>query len=302
MIEVENLTKRYGYITAVKNISLELNQGEVLGLIGPNGAGKTTTLKTIVGLVVPDSGRILIDNINPFMDPRIKRIIGYVPEIPQTPEWTTVCGFLENLGLLEGLSQVEARRRARQALEEFGVGDLCNRKLKMTSKGQRKRILLAQSLLVDKKYMILDEPISGLDPEWVVHVRNKILEWARSGVGVLVSSHILKELQDVVDRVVIIAKGKKVFEGTLQELGAIAGVSGVVIIVTPSAGEAAKVLEAEGIKTISVTGRVVKVQIGEETNPKKILEILDEKGIQVEGFEYREASLEEAYLKLVRGG
>lgn len=302
MIEVENLTKRYGYITAVKNISLELNQGEVLGLIGPNGAGKTTTLKTIVGLVVPDSGRILIDNVNPFTDPRVKRILGYVPEIPQTPEWATVCSFLENLGLLEGLSQVEARRRARQALEEFGVDDLCNRKLKMTSKGQRKRILLAQSLLVDKKYMILDEPISGLDPEWVVHVRNKILEWARSGVGVLVSSHILKELQDVVDRVVIVTKGKKVFEGTLQELGAIAGVGGIVVIVTPSAGEAAKVLEAEGIKPISVTGRVVKVQIGKETNPKEILEILDKKGIQVEGFEYREASLEEAYLKLVRGG
>ncbi|NOZ31133.1 MAG: ABC transporter ATP-binding protein, partial [Crenarchaeota archaeon] len=255
MIEVENLTKRYGYITAVKNISLELNQGEVLGLIGPNGAGKTTTLKTIVGLVVPDSGKILIDNINPFTDPRIKRILGYVPEIPQTPEWATVCSFLENLGLLEGLSQIEARRRARQALEEFGVDDLCNRKLKMTSKGQRKRILLAQSLLVDKKYMILDEPISGLDPEWVVHVRNKILEWARSGVGVLVSSHILKELQDVVDRVVIITKGKKVFEGTLQELGAIAGVGGIVVIVTPSAGEAARVLEAEGVKPISVTGR-----------------------------------------------
>lgn len=302
MIKVENLTKRYGYITAVKNISLELNQGEVLGLIGPNGAGKTTTLKTIVGLVVPDSGKILLDNINPFTDPRVKRILGYVPEIPQTPEWATVCSFLESLGLLEGLSQVEARRRARLALEEFGVDDLCNRKLKTTSKGQRKRILLAQSLLVDKKYMILDEPISGLDPEWVVHVRNKILEWARGGVGVLVSSHILKELQDVVDRVVIITKGKKVFEGTLQELGAIAGVGGIVVIVTPSAGEAAKVLEAEGIKPISVTGRVVKVQIGKETNPKEILEMLDKKGIQVEGFEYREASLEEAYLKLVRGG
>lgn len=300
MIEVRNLVKRYRYLTAVDNVSFELGEGEVLGLVGPNGAGKTTTIKSILGLVVPDQGSILVDGVDPLRDPSVKRKIAYVPEIPQAPEWATVCGLLESLGVLEGLSRVEARRRALEALEEFGVRSLCNRKMKMTSKGQRKRILLAQAVLTDKSYVLLDEPVSGLDPEWVAAVRRKILEWRNSGIGVLVSSHILKELQEIVDRVVILSKGRKVFEGTLRELASIVGVKGIVTITTPAAPDAARILENEGYKVLSVTGKTLRVEVENESSPKRILGLLEERGISIEGFEYREASLEDAYMRLVR--
>lgn len=301
MIEVKGLSKRYGYVTAVQNVDLSVGEGEVLGLIGPNGAGKTTTLKSIVGLIVPDKGRVLIDGVDPFKDPIVKKMIGYVPEIPRAPEWATVCGLLENLALLEGVSRLEARRLAKQALEEFGVDHLCNRRVRMASKGQLKRVLLAQSVLLEKKYMVLDEPVSGLDPEWVARIRDMMLEWGRNGIGVLVSSHILRELQDIADRVVIIVKGRRVFEGTIQELGKIAGVKGVVIVKTPSAPEAARRLEEAGVKPLSVSSRTLKVQVTGESSPREILGILEEGGIPIEGFEYREASLEDAYLRLVRG-
>lgn len=300
MIEVRNLVKRYRYLTAVDNVSFELGEGEVLGLVGPNGAGKTTTIKSILGLVVPDQGSILVDGVDPLRDPGVKQKIAYVPEIPQAPEWATACGLLERLGVLEGLSRVEARRRALEALEEFGVRSLCNRKMKMTSKGQRKRVLLAQAVLTDKSYVLLDEPVSGLDPEWVAAVRKKILEWRNSGVGVLVSSHILKELQEIVDRVVIMSKGRKVFEGTLRELASIVGVKGIVTITTPAAPDAARILENEGYKVLSVTGKTVRVEVEDESTPKRILGLLEESGVSIEGFEYREASLEDAYLRLVR--
>lgn len=301
MLVVEDLHKRYGYVRAVQGVNLRLEKGSVLGLVGPNGAGKTTTMKSIVGLVVPDRGRISVDGRDPWMDPEARKLLGYSPETPVGPKWIRACDLLEHLAVLDGLSRIEARRAARSALETFGLQDYCYRKLGAMSKGQRKRVLLAAAFMIERSYYILDEPASGLDPEWIAAIREQIVSAARSGAGVMVSSHILKELQDIVDKVAIIIRGRVVFEGSIQDLAERVGGESIVVVRTRDPGRAARVLEEAGYKAVFTAGSV-RVYIPRGTSARRILEILEEAGVPVESFEYREADLEDAYLRLVGGG
>jgi len=302
MLVVEGLVKRYGYFRAVEGVSFRFLEGEVLGLVGPNGAGKTTTIKSIVGLVRPSGGRIEVDGRDPQRDPRARRVLGYAPEAPEAPRWARVCDFMEALAEVDGFLGSEKRRVARQALEALGVGELCGRKLGSLSKGQRKRVLIAQALLPGRKYYLFDEPFTGLDPEWVAAVRELIVGLAREGgAGVLVSSHILRELQDIVDRVVVVARGRVVFEGTLRELAEAAGVGAVVVVRSRDLQSLARALEERGFK-VRIAAGAVHVELGEGVDPGEVLSLVRELGFPVEGFEYREVSLEDAYLKLVGGG
>ncbi|MCE4619527.1 MAG: ABC transporter ATP-binding protein [Desulfurococcales archaeon] len=302
MLVVEGLEKRYRYVRAVRGVSFTVGEGEIVGLVGPNGAGKTTTLKSIVGLVVPDKGRILVDDVDPQRDPGIRRILGYVPEAPEAPRWPRVCDFLEKLAYLEGMSKNEARRRARASAEELGLTEYCNYKVGALSKGLRKRLLIAQSLLRERKYYVMDEPISGLDPEWVAEVRAKIVALAREGSGVLVSSHILRELEEIVTRVVIIRRGEVVFQGSLKELSEYAGGKTIVTIRSPNATSLARFLAERGYTILATSPSMVKVEAPEGETPSSILSVVEEAGFKVEGFEYSKYSLEDAYLRLVRGG
>ena len=300
-VEVRDLHKTYSYVRALRGVSFTLDAGEVVGFVGPNGAGKSTTIKIIAGLVVPDRGSVIVDGVDALGNVEPRRHIGYVPEIPVAPPWARVCDFLEHLARMEGASKSEARLMVRRALERLGVGDLCNRKFKHTSKGQRKRILLAQAIMVPKKYIFLDEPITGLDPEWVAETRKLIIELKESGAGLLVSSHILRELQEVVDRVVIISRGRIVFQGSIAELSKLAG-SGRTLVIRPSdIGRAVRVLEAKGLRSISVVGPKVRVVVPSNLRPAEVIEILESEGVDVVEFEYSESSLEDAYLRLVRG-
>jgi len=302
LLVVEGLEKRYRYVHAVRGVSFTVGEGEIVGLVGPNGAGKTTTLKSIVGLVVPDKGRILVDDSDPQRYPGIRRILGYVPEAPEAPRWPRVCEFLEKLAYLEGMDRTEARRRARAAAEELGLVEYCNYKVGALSKGLRKRLLIAQSLLRDRKYYVMDEPISGLDPEWVAEVRAKIVSLAREGSGVLVSSHILRELEEIVTKVVIIRRGEVVFQGTLKELSEYAGGKTLVTIRSPNAASLARFLAEKGYTILVTSPNMVKVEAPEGETPSSILSIVEKAGFKVEGFEYSQYSLEDAYLRLVRGG
>lgn len=301
MLVVEDLHKRYGYVRAVQGVSLTLERGEVLGLVGPNGAGKTTTMKAIMGLVVPDRGRVLVDGRDPWRDPGARRLLGYAPETPIGPKWIRACDLLEHLAVLDGMPRIEARRAAREALESFGLRDYCARKLGAMSKGQRKRVLLAAAFMIDRSYYILDEPASGLDPEWIAIIRETMVSAARSGAGVMVSSHILKELQDIIDRVAIIIGGRLAFQGTIQELAEKMGGESIVIIRTRDPGRAARILEDAGYRVVLTAGSV-RVYIPRGEGARRILDLLEDAGVPVESFEYREADLEDAYLRLVGGG
>ncbi|MCE4617233.1 MAG: ABC transporter ATP-binding protein [Desulfurococcales archaeon] len=301
-LTAENLVKHYGRFPALENTRLTLETGRVTGFIGPNGAGKTTTIKSILGLVHPDKGRILLDGRNILGDHRARKHFAYAPEVPEAPLWITACNLLETLAMIEGISRFETRRLARQALEKMGVETLCDRPLSKTSKGQRKRILLAQALLLEKDFYLLDEPVSGLDPEWVAEVRNIISKLARGGAGVLVSSHLLRELETVVDRVTVINAGRTIFEGSPEELAAKAGVKPIVsiIIATGDPGRAAYQLRTHGYAARDL-GRNVIVELKDFWEAHKVASLVEELGFRVEAYEARRGSLEEAYLQLIRG-
>ena len=301
MIQVKNLEKRYGFIRAVKNISITIEEGDIVGLVGPNGSGKTTTIKSILGLIIPDKGIISIDGRDPRHDTSVKKLIGYVPELPEAPKWMTSCEFLEKLAYLEGSPKNEARKVSREALRRLDLEDYCNYKIGALSKGLKKRLLIAQAIMLDRKYYLLDEPVAGLDPEWVVRIRKMVSEYGRNGAGILISSHILKELEDIINRVIIIKKGSVIFQGTLRELASIAGESTIIVIRSPLTANLAKFLESEGYRVIMITSNMVKVEVPRNVDPKDVLHRVESAGFRVEGFTFTRYSLEDAYLRLLGG-
>jgi len=214
---VENLRKSYGRNEAVRGISFRLEPGESLALLGPNGAGKTTTIKSILGLVIPDSGRISVDGLDCMKQVECRRLLGYAPETPDAPRWMTVCEFIEAMGALDSMPRSVARREGRKLLEALGVDSLCSRKFGELSKGQRKRVLLAHAFLPWKRYLLLDEPFTGLSPEWIDALRRLIASAVRSGKAVLISSHLLRELEGIVNKVVVIRKGSLLYEGPVSK-------------------------------------------------------------------------------------
>lgn len=299
-IIVDSIYKRYKGAVAVDGLSMEINRGRVLGLLGPNGAGKTTTIKVILGLVKPDRGRILLDEVDLHREGvRMKRLIGYTPELPDAPAWATPCGLLEDLAILDGVPRHEAAAAARGALAELGVEDLCLRRLGKLSKGQRKRILIAQALITDREFVLMDEPFTGLDPEWVARVREIILDLRRRGVGVLVSSHILRELQDVVDEVAVISRGRKVFQGSIDELAAKVAGGAVLIVRTPRPADASRILEELGLSEVQVLAQAVRARLDSEDRAQEVVSELMRRGVEIRGFETRGYDLEDAYLRLV---
>ena len=301
MLVVEGLRKRYGRVVAVDGVSFSVPQGKIVGFIGPNGAGKTTTIKSILGLVRPNEGRVSVNGVDAWRVPSVKRLLGYVPELPEAPGWMTACGLLEKLGVLDGLGFNEARRVAKSVLNELGLGDKCDIAISRLSKGERKRVLIAQAMLVEHEYYLLDEPLTGLDPEWIARVRRLIVEFREQGAGVLVSSHLLRELEEIVDRVVIISRGRVVFEGTLDQLAERAGARGGVVVIKCS--EPVKVANAlrssRLVLEVSLYGGGVRAVIPESHDPMEVVDYVRRLGVEVKGFEVSRVSLEDAYLKLV---
>jgi len=218
MIEVEDLQKHYGDVRAVDGISFKIRRGEVVGFLGPNGAGKTTTMKVLTTFISPTSGRARIDGLD-VMDESlaVRRKVGYLPEsAPLYPDMM-VLDYLGFVAELRGLAGEEARRKLNDTIERCAIGEVLGKDIGDLSKGYRRRVALAQSLLHEPECLILDEPTEGLDPNQIVEIRELI-----KGIGrdktILLSSHILPEVQATCSRVMIIAKGKIVADGTSEEL------------------------------------------------------------------------------------
>ncbi len=301
-LEAHGLVKNYRYIKALQGLNVIVEPGSVVGLIGPNGAGKTTFIKIVMGLVRPDAGRIIIDGAE-WSSRKARELLAYSPELPDAPPWETVCGLLEKLGWLEGLDRIEARKQAVEAAELLGVREHCDRKLSELSKGMRKRVLIAQALVPEwKRYYLLDEPMTGLDPEWVARVRDLIYRLKSRGSGILVSSHILSELEAVIDRVIIIKEGRTLFMGTLEELSSTVSRGPILVVKTSDTEQAVQQVKELGYKPVRGPGLYIKIPLTDEAEAEKILDLLRRNNVKILGYEVRLASLEEAYLSLLRGG
>ena len=209
----------YDYIEVLHKVSFSLRRGEVVGLLGPNGAGKSTTIKIIAGILAPGTGRVSVAGLPlPERAIDVKQRIGYVPEAAVLFESLTAQEFLELSGRLHGVAEDTLQNRIREILEVFGLtGDRTSR-LDTYSKGMRQKILIAAALLHDPELILLDEPLSGLDVNAAIMIKDLIAALAADGKTILYSSHVLDVVERVCDRVLIVNQGKLVADGTLQSL------------------------------------------------------------------------------------
>lgn len=218
MIEVQHLTKRYGPVTAVDDVTFRVERGEILGFLGPNGAGKTTTMRVLTGYMPATSGRALVAGFDVFDQPlEAKRRTGYLPETPPLYPEMTVREYLDFVSRIKGIPAGERKRRVDTAMEKTRVADMAERHCAKLSKGYRQRVGLAQALLHNPDVLILDEPTAGLDPKQIIETRQLIKELAGDHTIVL-STHILPEVSQTCQRVVIINRGRVVAVDTPDNL------------------------------------------------------------------------------------
>lgn len=218
MIEVKDLTKRYGEVTAVKGISFEASPGQVTGFLGPNGAGKTTTLRMLTGYMPPTTGSAKVAGYDVFENSmEVRKRVGYLPESVPLYRDMTALGYLAYIAEIRGVRN--RRDKAREVLQRVGLGHRANSQIRALSKGMRQRVGLAQALIHDPEVLILDEPTIGLDPLQVLELRQLITE-LRADHTVLFSTHILSEAEQVCDKVIIIQQGQILAQGAPAELRA----------------------------------------------------------------------------------
>lgn len=218
MIKVKGLSKNYGSVEAVKSISFDLNDGEVIGFLGANGAGKTTTLKMITGYMVPTEGTISINGLDITNDTHeIQKQIGYLPELNPLYAEMRVYDYLEFLASIRDINGSKFKDALSRVVEQCGLRGVVHKNISDCSKGYKQRIGLAAAMIHDPKILILDEPVTGLDPNQIIEIRSLIKSLGKEKL-VFMSSHILQEIQATVDRIIIINKGEIVANGTSDEL------------------------------------------------------------------------------------
>jgi ABC-2 type transport system ATP-binding protein len=218
MIEVHELTKRYGDREAVKSISFSASQGQVLGFLGPNGAGKTTTMRMLTGFLPPSAGTAKVAGFDIFtQSSEVRRRIGYLPENPPLYLDMTVRAYLTFVAKLKGVERGRVRSACSDVIERTGLAHVADRLLAHLSKGYKQRVGLAQALIHDPEVLVLDEPTIGLDPRQIIEIR-QLIRTLSGNRTVILSTHILPEVAQVCDKVVIINEGRIACEDTLANL------------------------------------------------------------------------------------
>ena len=219
MIEVSHLSKQYGSHPAIEDLSFTVEDGQIYGLLGPNGAGKSTIMNILTSYLAPTSGEVKVAGYSlPEEAQQAKACVGYLPEQPPLYPEMTVQEYLMFAAELKGVKKVQRKEQVLKAARRTGLESVLPRLIRSLSKGYRQRVGIAQALLGSPKLIILDEPTVGLDPAQVIEIRKLIQELGRAHT-VILSSHILSEVQAVCSRVLILSKGKLVAEGTPEELG-----------------------------------------------------------------------------------
>ena len=219
MLVLDQLTRTFGARTAVDNLNATLKPGEVVGFVGPNGAGKTTTIKLIAGLLVPSKGRVLVDDIDNVKDPEAaKRKLAYIPDRPYVPERLSARELLTFIAGLYGIDPVLVDEVGLRELARFGLKGREDDLLGSYSHGMRQRVLLASAFMRQPRVLLVDEPMVGLDPQGMKLVKRVLREAAETGAVVLMSTHTLDVVEEVCDRVLVMARGKLLANGTVNDL------------------------------------------------------------------------------------
>ena len=251
MVEIDQLSKTFGSFRAVDGISLTVAKGEVLGFLGPNGAGKTTTMRMVAGFLTPSGGTARVCGRDVVQDPTgVKSMLGYLPEGSPSYDDMSVGGFLKFIAEIRGFGGAECKARVENVVARLGLGDVIDRKIDILSKGYRRRVGLAQSILHDPPVLILDEPTDGLDPNQKHQVRSLIAEMAPEK-AIIVSTHILEEVEAVCTRAVIISGGRVLADGTAAQLRTRLPESRAVCVVLPQSAAAAAAAQFKALASVA---------------------------------------------------
>jgi ABC-2 type transport system ATP-binding protein len=295
-IEVQGVRRAFGDVLAVDSISLTANPGEVTALIGPNGSGKTTLLLMLATLLVPDQGAIRIDGLDPVTQPtEVRSRIGWMPDGFGTWDALTVREVLLTVAAAYRIAPDRARTRTDALLATVHLEDLADRRARVLSRGQKQRLGLARALVNDPSVLLLDEPASGLDPRSRIELRDVLRGLAAEGKTVLVSSHILTELQEVADRAVIVARGRSLETQRLGDEQALT-VTASWRIDSLDPDRLAGWLADHHVPARRVGGGLTEVEVAGEENAARLLADLVRDGVRVTGYARSQGALESAYL------
>jgi ABC-2 type transport system ATP-binding protein len=294
VLAFEGVSKTYGDFAAVTDLSFRVGAGQIYGFLGPNGAGKTTSLRMLLGIIAPTRGRIEVLGHPSVM--HCRENVGYLPEERGLYRRMTPLESIVYLGELKGMMAKDARAKALGLLERFGLSAFAHAKIDALSKGMAQKVQILSTVVHDPALVILDEPFSGLDPVNQQVLEELIVSLRGEGKTVLFSTHVMQHAERLCDRLLLIAKGKRVFEGTLADAR---GQLPRVVKLRSAAGR--ETLEGlPGIETAVATGpRSVEVTLANGARPDALLRACFERDITLEGFDIAEPSLHDIFVALI---
>lgn len=295
MLEINSLTKTYGEVTALDNCSFQVRPGRMLGFLGPNGAGKTTTMRTIFGLVEPDSGSVSWDGQPITAD--VRQRFGYMPEERGLYPRMRILDQVAYLGRLHGMDAASATAAASEWLDRFGLTDRKQDQLETLSHGNQQRVQLAAALVHDPELLVLDEPFAGLDPIAADTMSEILIEEANRGKAVVFSSHQLDLVEDLCEDVVIISSGSVVVEGVVRDLKDAAPIRHIEVELD---GEEQDLLEGlEGVRDVTRNGNVYSAVVAADTDVRSFFTRAEQTG-HIRHFTYTSPSLTDLFREAVR--
>lgn len=309
MIEVKNVTKKYGSFVAVNDISFTINDGEVVGFLGPNGAGKSTTMNMITGYIEQTDGQIIVNGYDTIKkSKKAKQQIGYMPEGVPLYNDLTVKEFVTYMAELHKVERKQKKEKVQSILKEVGLDSMQNKLIKNLSRGQKQRVSLAGTIVFDPKILILDEPTVGLDPKQITEIRSLIKELGKKHT-VILSSHILSEVSQICDRVIIINKGKIVAIDTPENLEKKVSDNNILYVTVEDPNNKVNKIKNEAITEIKMLKtnddgtKQYEIRANENVNLNKLVfSEFAKENITIFEMKKPEVTLEDAFMKIIKEG
>jgi ABC-2 type transport system ATP-binding protein len=292
IVTLDRVSKSFGPVKAVDNISLDIEKGEIFGLLGPNGAGKTTAIRIILDIFKPDHGKVSV--LGGPMDQQKKDRIGYLPEERGLYQDISLERCLVYLGSLKGLSPSEARTRAEEYMDFFDLSEYKHKKVKELSRGMQQKAQLITALLHKPELIIVDEPFSGLDPVNTQIVKDLLRNQRDDGVTIIMSTHQMHQVEEMCDRIVLIDQGRILLYGRLDEIQRQFSGNAVIVSTTAELTKLPGVLHAEPFNSFT------RLTLTQEASPKEILQELVKQDADIERFEIAAPRLDEIFIQVVQ--